>query len=124
MPELTGLLIFDRSGALLGGGCIGMNPAGQQEITNRWALGIIDYDWAERFKLDEPEVLAEVVPQGVVIMLQATIVELGKIWGENEAKWIGRLEGAMSALDRLGISHGQKAAGKHDGKSDFVAPRG
>lgn len=126
-PELGGLMIFNATGGLLGAGIIVPDPANPEAslVQNRWAMGTIDYDWATLFSDPEAKVLAEVVSHGVVVMLQATMVQLGKIWGENESKWVGRMEGAMAVLDRLGIQNEQtKATGESNGKSDFIAPRG
>jgi hypothetical protein len=126
-PELSGLLVFDATGALLGAGLIVPDPKDEEAslVQNRWALGTIDYDWATLFTDPEAAVLAEMVTHGVVVMLQATVVQLGKIWGENESKWVGRMEGAMAVLDRLGVQNEQtKPTGEPHGKSVFIAPRG
>ena len=125
VPDTSGVLVFDRNGALLGGGCIQKTADNRAEVGSRWALGTIDYDWAERFQLEEPNLLCEIVSQGVVIMLQATMVEVGKIWTENESKWVGRMEGVLASLDRLGVRHEtQEQPREPNGKSDFVTPRG
>ena len=130
-PELAGVLVFDVCGALLGGGVIGGVEDEEQKmsmpaVVNRWKLSFTAEDWAVRFKQEQPQIIVEQVRETVVIMLQATMLELGNTWDANESKWIGRLEGAMGVLDRLGVKVNDKAdipAGEHVGESDFIAPR-
>ena len=128
VPEKKGMLVFDKGGALMGGGSIVVADDNSVHVGHRWALGLFDHYWATRFGREEPDILVEPCAEGVIIMLKVTMQQIGNVWAENEAKWVGRMEGAMAVLDRMGIkTDGEEAKpseGEHNGQSDFIRPTG
>ena len=139
MPEplSRGMLVFDRSGALLGGGVVQEVPEGDNSkkvIGNRWCVALSGVDWAPILAKGETEMNLCLVTPECVTLMQTTMMQLGQAWMENESTWAGRMEGAMMVLHSLGIeinddarpkpnckdtTHGcEKNNGKHDGFVD------
>lgn len=123
MPVSTGLLIFDKTGALLGGGVVQPVPNGDDNksepklvIGNRWLMSLAGYDWAPKLSEGETEMNVCLVDQACVTMMQTTMMQLGQAWIENEATWAGRMEGAMTVMHSMGIEINQEARPKPNGK--------
>jgi hypothetical protein len=138
VPEKQGLLIFDRTGTMLGGGCIMESPddKGKFAIAQRWCINLVETDWSDRLKPDDKgdntKLAIYVIEVELAIAIQSTMVQLGQVWNDTEAKWVGRLEGCMAILDRLGVSdvakqiqkRADQGTGKHNGESDIIRPPG
>ena len=111
VKEDKGVLVFDKSGALLGGGVIGSIEGGANIIARRWIVPLAGDDWVKRQdQEDDLNLNIEIVSELTANCMQATLAQITRVWAEQDAVWAGRLEGVLHVVDHLGIKVEQREA--------------